>query len=277
VPPPLSTIDVQPSAVALSEPVFITLRIEGAAPLVVRLPQMLLESSSAQSWKIEPIGNAERSSLGDSRDRWELKLRADPYTPGEAIPLQFVPFQVASGDAIEPVEVTWPARFVAVKTDFTANSWPPRPLTEIEPAPPLSVAPGANSDSLVIAIAAGFLLIALATGVCRWLHQRKQKRQMIQQKLTREQELHALAEPLPDAEAAAGISAFLRRELERRDATVTAALTTQELAEQAKVPSTLQSILEKCDRVKYAGESFPHAERIAMLAVLSDWLATGAV
>ncbi len=277
MPAPLSTIDVQPSAVALSEPVFITLRIEGTAPLVVKLPQSLLEPSSAQAWKIEPIGNAERSSLGNSRERWELKLRADPYTPGDAIPLQFVPFSVASGDAIEPVEVTWPARFVAVKTDLTAKSWPPRPLTEIEPAPPLPVSPAGNSDSLIVAISAGVLLSLLATGVCRWLQKRKQKRQMIQQKITREQELQALAEPLPDVEAAAGISAFLRRELARRDATATTALTTQELVVQAKVPPNLQSILEKCDRVKYAGETFPHTERIAQLAVLSDWLAEGAV
>ncbi len=148
-----------PESVSLADAFTLTLNISGPAPLVVIVPQTLLSPGAAQSWLAQPIDMPTTREDTLNQSVWSLKIRLEPLSAGEKIPLQFNTFQVVAGGATMR-ECSFGLREIEVRTVIgelpTAEA---RPITGIEKQPP-SVAEGDSRFAVVVLIS---LLILCGT------------------------------------------------------------------------------------------------------------------
>jgi hypothetical protein len=145
------------AACALSESVRVTVSLEGAAPLRVELPKQLLTADADSAWRVRPDGAPAVTAVPNNRERWEQRLRLDPYVEGAPLVASFAPV-VVNGQS-----VTFPAVRVTVEKKVGANTAvlpvtppedPPAP-PDVPRANPLPWIAGADSSSFVVRFSAG--------------------------------------------------------------------------------------------------------------------------
>jgi hypothetical protein len=249
------------AACALSETVRVTLALEGPAPLRVELPKMLLTADADSAWRVRADGEARITALPNNRERWEQRLRLDPYVEGAPLVASFAPVK-ANGEA-----VTFPAIRVTVEKKVGANTAvlpvtppedPPAP-PDVERANPLPWSAGA---------------VALVCFVLAFVVWKRSQKVPVVPPLER-----ALAD-LVRADSFEHISAVLRAFLERQHGVPALKFTTNEvLAAVAPLgwpqerADGLRELLDECDRAKFAGDVPDDAARADLARRAAEWLA----
>lgn len=168
---PTLTIVADRAALRLSDSAAVTVTVEGVAPLRVEVPAELLAGASADIWRIVPTGPARTEQLPGGRERWVQQYRVDPYQPGAGLPLEFNPFRVKAGPAVESVPLSDRPLSMTVETNLVgAKADDARPATGVEPVPP----PTGESGGLpaVWAVSAAALLM-LAVGIVAGVRRRR--------------------------------------------------------------------------------------------------------
>lgn len=254
------------TACALSDSVRVVLSLEGPAPLRVELPKMLLTADADSAWRIRPDGDARVTPLPNSRERWEQKLRLDPYVEGAPLVASFAPVK-ANG---EPV--TFPAVRVTVEKKVGANTAvlpvtppedPPRP-PDVERANPLPW------------IAAAVALVCFALAFAVW--KRSQKLPPVPPLEWARAEL-ARVRTEEGPPAVERVAEVLRAFVERHFGTPATKLTTSELSAAAaqqgwpvEQADALRGLLDECDRAKFAGDLPDDDGRRGLVRRAVDWL-----
>jgi len=249
------------AACALSESVRVTLSLEGAAPLRVELPKMLLTADADSAWRVRADGEARITALPNNRERWEQRLRLDPYVEGAPLVASFAPVK-ANGEA-----VTFPGVRVTVEKKVGANT-AVLPVTPPEDPPPPPEVPRANALPWILG-ALAVVCFALAVVVWKW-----SRRVPPVQPLER-----ALAD-LARAESFERISDVLRAFLERQHGVPALKFTTNEvcaavapLGWPAERAAALRELLDECDRAKFTGDVPDDAARADLARRAAEWLA----
>jgi hypothetical protein len=265
--------DVTPTLTAdrtdlrLSESLRLTLAVEAPGPMRVEFPQELLDDASAANWRLRPAGPAIVTDLPGGRQRWSQTYRADPYLAGEAVPLGLAPVNVFAAGNTHPSQVELKPLTIRVTTAVKGDLAEIRPPTGIEelPAPPSTT----GSWERAVAIALG-LVTALAIGIVAWRVARRRRPSPLTPEQWAVRELDALEQTPPEgAVFAERLSHVVRMFLERRSGVPATRLTTPELLTAIKsndaagvLPADpTRSVLEWCDRVKFAGYLATHEER----------------
>jgi hypothetical protein len=249
------------AACTLSESVRVTLSLEGPAPLRVEVPKMLLTADADSAWRVRPDGAPTLTPLPNNRERWEQRLRLDPYVEGAPLVASFAPVK-ANG-----APVTFPAIRVTVEKKVGANT-AVLPVTPPEDPPAPPDVPRANPLPY---IAAAVALVCFALAVVVW---KRAQRVPPVPPLER-----ALAD-LSRADSFERVSAVLRTFLERQHGVPASKLTTNELfaapavlqwpAERA---AALRELLDECDRAKFTGDVPDDASRADLARRAAEWLA----
>ena len=121
---------------SLSEPLTVTLSLEGPAPLRIEPPPGWLSEESAADWKAGASEPARVEPLAGGNERWSITFRVDPYVVGTAVPLQFAPVRVTAGSRVASETVDWPGLEVRLVTSLTdPKPTDARPITGIEEPP----------------------------------------------------------------------------------------------------------------------------------------------
>jgi hypothetical protein len=282
---PSVTLDRQ--AVRLSEPVRVTLAVEGPAPLRVEPPaddqaQKLLTPESAAAWRIRPAGGVTVEDLPGGRQRWARVYRLDPYLAGEKVPVAFAPVPVAAGGAAAQ-PVTWPSQEVAVTTTIAEpKAEHARPVTGIEELPPL---PGPDPGAVGWWFAAG--LGAVFGAVLGWVVVRRWRAgpPPLPPAVWATRELDRLAREVTAGRAAGAadrVAAVVRGYVERRHGLPASRRTTAELVAAcdgagwpAEGVAGLRDLLGRCDRTRFAGGEPTAAEAGELIAAARAWVAAG--
>lgn len=248
------------TACALSESVRVTLALEGPAPLRVELPKALLTADADSAWRVRADGEARVTALPNNRERWEQRLRLDPYVEGAPLVASFAPVK-ANG-----APVTFPAIRVTVEKKVGANT-AVLPVTPPEDPPAPPDVPRAN---VLPYLAAAVALVCFALAVVVW---KRARRVPPVPPLER-----ALAD-LARAESFERISEVLRTFLERQHGVPASKLTTNELLAApallqwpAERAAALRELLDECDRAKFTGEVPDDASRADLARRAAEWL-----
>jgi hypothetical protein len=263
---------VDRTEIALAQSVRVTLAIEGPAPLRVDLPKTLLTADANTAWRIRPdppASKPEVKTAGPGRERWQQTYRLDPYLPSDALRASFNPVTV-NGQ-----QVTWdPVTVKVTKTVGDVATTPPRPPTGTEEPPPPPEKTDHNTFPVWAAVMVGLACVAVVGAIVF----RARKAKPVP---PHEWALARLAklENKNGAEAVEQIAATLRSFVERRFAIPATKLTTAELTAAAldqgwpvEQTEPLRTILDECDRAKFAGD-LPDEDgcrRLVRLAV--DWV-----
>jgi hypothetical protein len=117
--------------IRLSESATVTLSVEGDTPLRVTPPASWQPAGVA--WRVFALGPPSVTDLSPTRQRWAVRLRADPLLPG-AVPLALPAVAVQAGRDRVASEVTPPPVTIAVTASVTLGD-KPRPPTDIEMTP----------------------------------------------------------------------------------------------------------------------------------------------
>ena len=267
--PPAIRADAVPDrkSATLSQPVRVTLTLEGPAPLLVKLPEQLLTADADSGWRIRTVGPVTKPQAGPGREAWQQVYRLDPYAEG-ALVVSFNPVTVNG----QPV--TWPPVAVTV-TKTVGEDAKARPVTPPEDVKPRPIDPPRSLMPMWVAVAFGQWCLVVAILV--WLRKRKAK--LVP---PGEWALAALAKleasETTGAEAVEQIAAILRRFIERRFAIPATKLTTAELSATAREQEwpaeradPLGVILEACDRAKFAGD-VPEDGGRQLVRLAVDWV-----
>lgn len=254
------------AACALSETVRVTLSLEGPAPLRVELPKMLLTADADSAWRVRPDGEARVTALPNNRERWEQRLRLDPYVEGAPLVASFATVK-ANGEAI-----TFPAVRVTVEKKVSANT-AVLPVTPPEDPPH---PPDVERVNPLPWIAAGVVLVCLVLGVVVWKRSRK-----VPPVPPLEWALAELARVRPEdgAPTVERVAEVLRSFVERHFGTPATKLTTGELSAAAaqqgwpvEQADALRGLLDECDRAKFAGDLPDDDGRRGLVRRAVDWL-----
>jgi hypothetical protein len=239
----------------------VTLSLEGPAPLRVEVPKALLTADADSAWRIRPDGDARVTALPGNRERWEQRLRLDPYVEGAPLVASFAPVK-ANG-----LSVTFPAVRVTVEKKVGANT-AVLPVTPPEnpPAPP--EVPRANPLPY---IAAAVAVVCFALAAVVWKRARR-----VPPVPPRERALADLAA----AESVERVGDVLRAFVERQYGVPATKLTTNELLSAPPVrdwppdrAAPLREVLEACDVAKFAGAPPAVTDRAALARRAAEWLA----
>ncbi|MBN9119692.1 MAG: hypothetical protein J0I06_11140 [Planctomycetes bacterium] len=268
-------VEGAPQQVALSGWMRVTLVLEGPKPLRVELPDPLLTADANGVWRIRPDGPAELAPAGNGRERWRRAYRLTPYPPpaGDPAGKRVVSFNPVT---VSGRPVTWPPIEVEVTKSVGDLTTPPRAPVGVEDPPDPIRPPPEPSPIPWIAAAAGLVLAAALIVVLV----RKRRAKPVP---PHERALSALTQLLAandlGAEASERVAAVLRRFVEQRLALPATKLTTTELLSAARAQGwpveqadALGTILDECDRAKFAGDvpDDDGCRRLVRLAV--DWV-----
>lgn len=243
--PPAIRVEVIPdrTEVRLSESLRVEVRIQGPAPLRLDLPKQWLAESSAEVWKIEPLGKPVLADVPDGGQTWNQSFQLDPYLPGAPLPLTFSPVKV------NDLEVNLPSFSITVTTTVRdAKVEDARPITGIEMLPPKPVTPATNYLPWLIA---GIAVAAVFVVLIR-LRRPKPVPQPAPGEWIRA-ELAKLSAGSPTF--AEGLAAILRGYISRVWSVPAENLTTAELRETKPELEPFWEMLDHCDHAKYAGET----------------------
>ncbi|QEL14621.1 hypothetical protein [Limnoglobus roseus] len=253
---PTAAVTLDRDSLGLADTLTATLRVEGQAPLVVTLSKEILQSESAAVWGVKPLGAAVVSPLADGRSAWTLKLRLDPFVPGEAVPLAFAPLTVKAGTNPE-TSVDVPAKSVKVQTAIRD----PKASDARGPTGYLDPPPGSPPPSGVppyLAFLVGSVVILIAAVVVRL-----RRRPAAVTPPTPAVRLETLAgrwaaNAVGGREFAEELAAIVRTHLESRFAVPATRRATGELGDAAPL-DRFKGVLDWCDGVKFGGRE-PAAE-----------------
>jgi hypothetical protein len=250
---PTLAITADRAVLRLSDTAVVTVTVEGAIPLRVEVPKDLLAGASADIWKIAPVDAARTEALPGSRERWVQQYQATPFQPGAGLPLEFNPFRVKAGPAVELVPLSDRPLSFNVETNLVgAKADDVRPATGVEEVPPLSDPP--VGLPAVWAIAAAVLLMVVV-GVVAGVRRRRQV-PPVPPGAEALAALDADPPPLPDR-----VAEVVRRFLARRFGLPAGTTTTVELLAAVKVNTgwtaervaELEAILAAGEVAKFAG------------------------
>lgn len=276
-PPITAHLTADRTALRLSETLSVTLTVQGPDPLRVEPITDPLIDVSAAVWKIDPDGPVVRTAGADGTTRWEQVYRLSPFVPGNEIPVTFRPVRVSG------VEVAVPPLTVRVTTSLTAPVPDDvRPVTGVQSLPPPSVErPVGPLFALAVA------LVIIAAAVLTFFRRRRATVAVSPQEWAVTQ-LDAFDADLnagrrPAASTAGRLTDVIRGYLSRRFGLTVDPYTTEELlraGDRAAVWTTdgravVASVLESCDRAKYAGQDFSGDECLrcsrAVRSLVLDW------
>jgi len=255
------TLAITPDRITLrlSDTIVVTVVVEGTAPLRVEVPKDLLTGASADIWRVDPAGPAGTAALPDDRARWTQQYQCSPFQPGAGLPLEFAPFRVKAGPAVEAVALSDKPLSFTVRTDLLgAKAEDARPATGVEELPPPPTSP--VGLPAVWAIAVGGVLVAAAA-----VFATVRRRNRVPEVPPTAEALAALdtaSDPPPER-----VAAVVRRFLRRRFGLPTDPVTTRELLalvrERTDWPAErvadLDAILSACDVAKFT-DRLPGAE-----------------
>lgn len=169
---PTIAIAADRGTLRLSDATAVTVTVEGAVPLRVEVPKDLLAGASADVWRIAPAGPARTELLPGGRERWVQRYQVTPYQPGVGLPLEFNPFRVKAGPAVESVPLSDRTLSLTVETSLLgAKADDARPATGVEPVPPDPDSPAGLPAVWVIAAA---VLLMVLVGVAAGIRRRRQ-------------------------------------------------------------------------------------------------------
>ena len=250
---PTAVLTLDRDSLGLADALTATLRVEGPAPLVVAVPKEMLLPESAAVWNVRPLGAAVVSPLPGDRAAWTLKLRLDPFVPGDAVPIAFAPLTVNAATVDVPAtaaKVTTTLRDPKV-SDARGITGPLDP----PPGPP----PADGPPYALFAV--GGLLVVLAAAVVV----RVRRRSSVVPPATPAERLEKLAaSAVGGREFAEELATVVRTHLEQRYAVPAPRRATGELADAAPL-DRFKVILDWCDGVKFGGRE-PAAEECGEMA-----------
>jgi hypothetical protein len=255
------TVTIQPDKIDLADTTRVTLAVEGPSPLNVELPakpELILAPASAAKWQITPVGTPRIVALEPGRERWEMTYRLSPFTYGDNVTVAFAPLRVNAQD------VQFDAQTVRVrKTIDSAKADDAAPATGIETLPPIPTSPADASGWWFLAIPVSIFVAVLVVVVVRRLRAVPPPvppREWAERELDR-LERDAGLERISPREAADRLAGILRQFTEGRFGLPATRLTTVELVAACEANDEigdhtppLRSLLEACDRAKFAGD-----------------------
>jgi hypothetical protein len=266
--PPTARFTADRKDVRLSEWVRGTLTVEGTAPLRVELPKQLLDPITNPDWRIRSLGNPTVTRLDDNRERWTQTFRLDPYVPGESLPVIFAAVKV---NGVEVLPGGFEVKVITTVPDALPEK--AKPVTGIEELPP---PPRDNRESpSPWPWVAATLVLAV---VIVMLGRARRRLPVVSPLEWATAEFDRLeSERFPVAVKVEGAAATLREFIERRFGIPAPRLTTAELSatsppwtvEQA---DSLRALLDRCDRVKFAGDVPDDSGCRDLLARCREWL-----
>lgn len=134
---PTLAITADRAVLRLSDSTAVTVTVEGEAPLRVDVPKDLLAGASADIWRIGAVGPALTEQVPGGRERWVQKYEVTPYVPGVGLPLEFNPFRVKAGPAVESIPLSDRPLSFNVETSLVGSkAADARPATGVEELPP---------------------------------------------------------------------------------------------------------------------------------------------
>lgn len=254
--PPAVALTADRTSVRLSDAVLVTLTADGPAPLRVELQREVLSPEAAAVWKIEPVGPAVITDRDGGTARWEQTFRLSPFVPGDAVPLAFNPVRVAD-TSLTPNPLA-----VAVETSLgRADANDARPVTEIEQLP----AAAADGPAFVLAAMAAVVIGFVGAVVVALLRRRRVPPPVSALELATRRletlEVDRRVNRISAVQFVDGVSDVLRGDLSRRFGLPADKLTTAEILAAGDratgwPPDTraaVGDVLDRCDRVKFAG------------------------
>lgn len=246
----------------LSEIVTITVTIEGDTPLRVT-PPASWQPSGDRTWTVMPDGPARIEEITPGRQRWTLRLTADPAMPGD-LTVTLPPANVQVGQEASATATMFPP--VAVRVTSSVNPGDmPRPPTDIEPTPPET--DGGGSLGRWFWAAFWLVGIALFVAAVRWPRRRRGTSALD----PRQRFLHDLdaLKQTDDGEFAASLSATVRAYAEAADGLPAPRRTAREIAPlttQTPRLGSLAELLGRCDEARFSGEPLTLDARAKLLA-----------
>ncbi len=275
----IASAKAESTEVKLSEPVRLTLTIEGPAPMrgAVQLPEPLLTADANGSWRIRTDGEVEVTPLPNGREQWKRVYRLDPFVPKELLgkPLR-VTFNPVT---VNGQPVTWPAVDVTVKRKGAADAPLPEPhaVTAVEDLPP----PSSTHSRVWWPVLAGAFVFACACAVpfVVVLLRKRRAKPVPPGEWARATLAKLNASGANGAVIAERVAAILRRFVERRFAIPATKFTTTELSaattEQGwpvEEAESLRALLDECDLAKFAGDSPDDDRSRRLISAAGDWV-----
>lgn len=251
---PIGSLILSEDAIPLSESLRATVSLDSVAPFTVTVPNPLLSEVSRTAWFVKPLGKPVLAKLLDGQERWTQTFALEPRVPGESVSVEFAAFVVTSahGDA---ATVTLPVKTVAVKSSGTTAESESRPVTPPEPLRDDSHEKTPAYFVPVTLLALSFVVVLLAIAWRRFIHVRSPD-----PPYDPESDLNRIANLEGDRDFADGLGKLIRLKLDPRFAS----MTTAEIA--TVQPGPHVQLLERCDRVLFAGERFEPEDRVVLLA-----------
>lgn len=270
--PPATAATASPDRhkIRLSEPLRVTLRVMGAAPLRVELADPVLAPESHAEWNIQPVGAAQVTVRDGAAAEWVQTFRLDLYVPGSSKTILFAPIRVNGRDIPGPA-----CEVVVEPPSMEARPESAIPVTGVEPVPPAPVPVGGKSRVWWVA---GALLAVLAAAAVA-LRTKRRKKPVPPREWAVDSFAQLERSPVTGIARADSVSAIVRGFIERRFGIPATRLTTQELlaaAMEAGWPveesDPLRRLLDDCDRAKFAGDIPDDDGCRDLLARGRDWV-----
>lgn len=253
--------------IRLSGELLLTISVEGQAPLrvgpsdeEVQREQLKALLASGAWRQCRLVGNAENTSLGQDRERWQQTFRLDPQRTGQ-VDLQPAPLSYAEGPEQQAFEVKWQPIPVRVTTEIlNADVSELRDITPIEELPP-----GWSWRQPALWLGLAFVVLAPAVALGQFLWRRGRRSTPVPPDRWALRELERMATlalpAVPDAERYHTLlSDVVRRYVELRFGLHAPQQTTAEFLQTLDRASPLTSaqqallreFLQHCDLAKFA-------------------------
>ena len=275
-PPNVTAIAVADrTAMRLSDHAMLSVSFEGSTPLAVAIPAEWLAEESTATWRARVMGTAIITPLANDRERWEIKLRLDPYATGDPLPLALKTVEIRSGREAALQTITLPTVSLRVTTDITAvHADETRTITGIETVPEVERSHRAYWWAVGV-----FAVISLALVlIVRKRNRTNDRPESTDDWLNRE--LANLEQESDTQKMTTGIATILRNFVSRRFGLSLDCRTANEAGRAFQrspaVPPTIdrdefKSILKECERMQF--DPSANGNALALLERSKNWIA----